>query len=370
MKILHVYRTYFPDTQGGLEETVRQICLNTRPFGAQHRIFSLSRNPEPAVLQSPEAEVHRFPLTFEIASCGFSLSGILGFAKLVEWADLVHYHFPWPFADLLHFLCFVRKPTLVSYQSDIVRQQGLLKLYAPLQNLFLSKVTKIIATSPNYMQSSPVLTALGAEIEIIPNGLNETLYACSSAKGDEAQKKYGAGYFLFVGVLRYYKGLQYLLDAARDGLFTVLIAGSGPMEQELRGQALRLGLQNVKFLGYVDDEEKLALIHGARAIVFPSCERSEAFGITLLEGAMLGKPLITADIGTGTTYINIDQETGLVVAPKDHISLRAAMEKLSGDQELANRLGAGARKRFESLFTGQEMGRRYAEVYRNLLCKV
>lgn len=371
MNILHVYRTYFPDTQGGLEETVRQICANTIPYGATHRIFTLSRNPEPAILQLPEARVYRFPLTFEIASCGFSVTGVYGFKKLVEWADLVHYHFPWPYGDLLHFLCHVRKPTLVSYQSDIIRQQGLLQLYSPLQNLFLSSVTKVVTTSPNYLESSPVLAKLDKEIKIIPNGLDEKGYAAvSDEKRDKVRERFGTDYFLFIGVLRYYKGLHYLLDAARDAAFTVLIAGSGPLEQELKDQTLRLGLQNVRFLGHVDDDEKIALIHEARAIVFPSCERSEAFGITLLEGAMFAKPLITADIGTGTTYINKDGETGLVVAPKDHVSLRAAMETLYSDKDLAMRLGEGARKRFDSLFTGQEMGRRYAGVYRDLLHQV
>jgi rhamnosyl/mannosyltransferase len=371
MNILHVYRTYFPDTQGGLEETVRQICSNTIPYGARHRIFTLSRNPDPAILQLPEAEVYRFPLTFEIASCGFSVTGVYGFKKLVAWADLVHYHFPWPYGDLLHFLCHVRKPTLVSYQSDIIRQQGLLQLYSPLQNLFLSSAAKVVTTSPNYLQSSPVLAKLDKDIEIIPNGLDEKGYvAVSDEKREKVRERFGTDYFLFIGVLRYYKGLHYLLDAARDAAFNVLIAGSGPLEQELKEQALRLGLQNVKFLGHVDDDEKNALIHEARAIVFPSCERSEAFGITLLEGAMFAKPLITADIGTGTTYINKDGETGLVVAPKDHVSLRAAMETLYSDKDLAMRLGEGARKRFESLFTGQEMGRRYAGVYRDLLHQV
>ncbi|MBA3006365.1 MAG: glycosyltransferase [Proteobacteria bacterium] len=368
MNILHVYRTYFPDTQGGLEETVRQICLNTAPFGVKHRIFTLSQKPDPAILQFPEAEVYRFPLSFEIASCGFSIAGVIGFKKLVEWADLIHYHFPWPYEDLLHFLCNVQKPTLVSYQSDIIRQQGLLKIYSPLQYLFLSSVTKIITTSPNYLQSSHVLTTLNRDIEIIPNGLDEKGYSSLSFKKREyVRERFSSDYFLFIGVLRYYKGLQYLLDAARDAAFTVLIAGSGPMEQELKDQARRLGLKNVKFLGYVEDDEKIALIQDARAIVFPSCERSEAFGITLLEGAMFAKPLITAEIGTGTTYINRDRETGLVVVPKDPVSLRAAMEILYFNKGFAMRMGVGARKRFELLFTGQEMGRKYVKVYRDLL---
>ena len=64
------------------------------------------------------------------------------------------------------------------------------------------------------------------------------------------------------------------------------------------------------------------------AVLFPSHLRSEAFGISLLEGAMYGKPLISSEIGTGTTYINIDKETGLVVPPSDPIALREAMDFL------------------------------------------
>jgi glycosyltransferase involved in cell wall biosynthesis len=369
MKILHIYRTYFPDTQGGVAETIRQICANTLKHGATHRIFILSSTPDPCVVNFPEADVYRFPLAFEIASCGFSLSAFSGFKRLVEWADIVHYHFPWPYGDLLHFLCRVKKPTVVSYQSDIVRQKSLLRLYSPLQHWFLSKATRVVATSPNYLQSSPVLVNYLSKVDIIPNGLDESGYLklSSEKKNEEVRQSVGSDYFLFIGVLRYYKCLQYLLDAAQNAPFTVVLAGSGPMEQKLKKQAEQNGLENVKFLGYVDDEMKVALIHEARAIVFPSCERSEAFGITLLEGALFGKPLITAEIGTGTTYINKDKETGVVVSPKDVVSLRAAMERLYNDKTFALQMGKGARARFETLFTGREMGDKYAQVYCEVL---
>ncbi len=62
MRILHVYRTYFPDTQGGLEEAIRQICINTGEHGVESRVFMLSSNPNPPIVKLPEAQVHRFPL--------------------------------------------------------------------------------------------------------------------------------------------------------------------------------------------------------------------------------------------------------------------------------------------------------------------
>ena len=69
----------------------------------------------------------------------------------------------------------------------------------------------------------------------------------------------------------------------------------------------------VAVLGALDDADKVALLTLCYAVAFPSHLRSEAFGISLLEGAMYGKPMISSEIGTGTSYINIDGETGLVV---------------------------------------------------------
>ena len=75
-------------------------------------------------------------------------------------------------------------------------------------------------------------------------------------------------------------------------------------------------------MGYLLEDDKVALINLCYAVVFPSHLRSEAFGISLLEGAMYGKPLISSEIGTGTSHINIDGETGLVVPPNDPVALQ------------------------------------------------
>ena len=121
--MLHVYKTYFPDTQGGLEECIRQICLGTTAHGDENRVLSLSRDQRPEVLPRPEAELHRFPLTIELFSNSISVKAFGAFPGLARWADVVHYHFPWPFADLLHLWHRPRAATVLTYHSDIVRQR-------------------------------------------------------------------------------------------------------------------------------------------------------------------------------------------------------------------------------------------------------
>jgi rhamnosyl/mannosyltransferase len=168
-------------------------------------------------------------------------------------------------------------------------------------------------------------------------------------------------------VLRYYKGLHILLDACVNSRRRVVIVGAGPVEEDLKQQAARLGLSNVQFLGAVSDEDKVALLKLSRAVVFPSHLRAEAFGVTLLEGAMYGKPLISSEIGTGSSYVNIDGVTGIVVPPHDPEALRAAMQRLEETPALAASMGRNARLRFDELFTAQRMAESYVALYRDVL---
>ena len=366
MKVLHVYRTYFPDSQGGLEEVIRQICLGTRQSGVSSRVFTLSGEPYPRVLPRVEADVVRVRKSFEIASCGFALTGIRRFAREVAWADIVHYHYPWPFSDMLYLLAGRGKPAVLTYHSDVVRQQFLLSVYRPLMRRYLGAMDRIVATSPNYFATSEVLKEFADKVAVIPIGLDEPSYpALDECNRDlaPAAERYGRDFFLFVGVLRYYKGLHILLDAIKGAPYNVIIVGAGPVEAELREQALRLGLDNVVFAGFVSDREKMALFQLCRAVVFPSYLRSEAFGVTLLEGAMSARPLISAEVGSGTSHVNIDGETGLVVPPGNSLALRAAMDELYADELKAHAMGERARQRYEALFTGRGMGEQYAAIY-------
>ena len=82
---------------------------------------------------------------------------------------------------------------------------------------------------------------------------------------------------------------------------------------------------------------------------------------------MSSRPLISAEVGSGTSHVNIHGETGLVVPPGNSRALREAMDELYRDTDKASRMGARARLRYEQLFTGRMMGARYADAYRRIL---
>ncbi len=368
MKVLHLYKTYLPDTIGGVEQVINQLARETEKLGVTNEVLSMSATKTEGTVTVDGHLVHRCRSNIEIASTPFSLSAFFKFKKLVREADIIHYHFPYPFADALHLLAGQNKPSVVSYHSDIIKQKRLLKLYRPLMRMFLSKVDRIVAASPNYLKSSDVLSHFEKKVNVIPYGLNKSSYPLPSAGRLIAWKKqFGSRFFLFLGVLRYYKGLHILIEAARTTDYPIVIMGAGPIEHELKKQVLELGLQNIHFVGFLPDEDKVALLELCYAVVFPSHLRSEAFGISLLEGAMYGKPLISSEIGTGTTYINIDKETGVVVPPSEPIALRQAMDYLWNNPEEAQLMGKRAEERYWKLFTAKQMAKSYFQLYENLL---
>jgi rhamnosyl/mannosyltransferase len=368
MRVLHFYKTSFPDTMGGVEQVIDQIARAANNFGVTTDVLSLTDKNVPRTVTLNGYTVHRARMNCEIASTGFSLSAILRFRQLAAKADIIHYHFPWPFMDIVHFLTRIKKPTIVTYHSDIIRQKNLLRLYRPLQSCFLASVDRIIATSPNYLATSDVLARFPDKTNVIPIGLDKNTYPDTDAvRIDYWRDRLAPKFFLFIGVLRYYKGLHILLEALKGTDYPVIIVGAGPTEQELKRHADQLGLTNIQFLGRLPDEDKVALLTLAYGIVFPSHLRSEAFGISLLEGAMYGKPMISSEIGTGTSYINIKDETGLVVPPGDATALREAMRDLWDNPNKAAAMGKNAEARYNKYFTANKMAENYVAVYRKLL---
>ncbi|WP_221928849.1 glycosyltransferase [Tepidiphilus olei] len=367
VRVLQVYRTYYPDTRGGIEEVMRQIALAVRPQGVETTLFTLSPRPRPAVLERPEGRVVRARSWAAPASCDLGgVAALRQFARLAAQADLIHLHFPWPFADVLLAAVRPRAPVVVTYHSDVVRQQLLARFYAPLMWRTFARARAVVATSPPYAATSAVLQdeRVRDKVRVIPLGMDEA----SLAQGDEGiLDRLGLRpeepFALFVGGLRYYKGLETLLEAARGLPGRVVIAGEGPEGATLRARAEALGLENVVFAGRVSDAEKAALLRACRLVVLPSPLRSEAFGMVLVEGAMCGKPLVSCEIGTGTTFVNVAGETGLVAPPGNAAALHAALARLLRDEGLAQRLGQGARRRYEEIFSGEALGAAYAALY-------
>ena len=364
MKVLHVFKTYLPDSFTGVERVIWQISEGVAASGIESHVLSLSRTPRAAPLPIANHWAHSARQDLYVASTGLSRQLFGAFRRLAATVDVVHYHFPWPMIDLVRLLTRVRRPSVVTYHSDIVRQRVLRAAYRPLMLQFLAAADRLVATSPNYVRTSPVLQRFTAKTSVIPIGVaGDSLPAVDPQLAASWRDRVGERFLLFVGVLRYYKGIPFLLEAARASGVPVVIAGDG----DLRGAVEAATLPNVQLVGAVSEDDKAALLQLCTGFVFPSHLRSEAFGIALVEAAMSAKPMISCEIGTGTSYVNADGETGFVVPPADPQALADAMTRLWHEPARAAAMGLAARARYERLFTADVMADAYRALYEELV---
>lgn len=371
MKVLQVYRTYFPDAPGGVQEVIRQLCLTTKTLGVENTVYNLSTNPNPMVIERSEAKVVRAKSLVAPASCDIGgLGAVKLFCNQAKQANVINYHFPWPFADCLDFLAPRNTPRVLTYHSDIIKQKILGRIYSPLMWRMLDAMDVVVATSPNYVETSRILSnpRVLKKVRVIPLGINEDSYPID---GDERVfvnigLNQSEPYFLFLGVHRYYKGIHTLIEASRHTKATIVIAGEGPFSNKLKAMVEHYNLKNIIFTGQVTMAEKVSLFKKCRAFLLPSHLRSEAFGVVLIEAAMMGKPMISCEIGTGTSFVNKHNETGYVVSPESPLQLAEAINVLFHNESLAVKMGISARRRYELLFSGDALGRAYANLYKEI----
>ena len=280
-----------------------------------------------------------------VASAPLSIS--FPFLLRRERPDIAHLHFPYPVGELAQLLCGRASRVVMTYHSDVVRQKGLLRIYRPLLWRVLRRADAIIATSPNYVESSPYLSELRPKCTVIPLGIDLGRFLQADPEEVERiRRDHGSPLVLFVGKLRYYKGLQYLLAAISHIQCRLLVVGSGPMEAEWRHVATSLGVSDrVFFLGQVSDKDLPAYYHASDVFVLPASERSEAFGAVQIEAMASGLPVVCTELGTGTSFVNVNGQTGLVVPARDVAALTAAILSLLRDKQRRRQMGERGRQR-------------------------
>ncbi len=365
--ILQLYKDYYP-VLGGIENHMRDLSEGLVARG--HRVTVLVTNLANRTMVEqphPGLTVIKAARTLHLASTPLSLA-MARLARQIH-PDLVHLHFPYPPGDLIYQAMPARPPLIVTYHSDIVRQQMLLRVYRPLMELTLRRAARILPTSPNYMVSSPFLRRHVARCSVVPLGIDPARFAQADMRRVAAiRARYDAPLLLFVGRLRYYKGLHILLDALPRVRAELLIGGSGPERARLAAQASQLGIaRRVHFLGDIPDGDLPALFRAADIFVLPAHLRAEALGLAQIEALASGLPCVSTELGTGTSYANLHGTTGLVVPPSDPAALAQAINALLADPAMCQRFGAAGQRRVAELFSQAHMLDAVESVYREVL---
>jgi len=367
MRILHLYKDYHP-VFGGIENHLRWLAEAQSARG--HDVTALVTNPAgmtTTVREEDGVRVIRAARLATIASTPLSLSLPLILAR--QQPDIVHLQFPYPVAEVSQWLLRRGRATIISYQSDVVRQATILRFYNPVLKRVLRQADRILASSPNYIQSSPWLRPLARKCTVAPLGVDVKRFASPQpARVQTIRSRHPGPLLLFVGRLRYYKGLDYLIRAMQRVEATLLIVGTGPEAARLGAMSYELGLAGkVHFLGDVSDEMLPAYYQAADIFVLPSSHRSEAFGIVLLEAMAAGTPLISTELGTGTSWVNQDGITGLVTPPRDADALAAAINQLLADDAARAEMSVRAQARARAEFDLPVLVDRVMAVYNDVL---
>ncbi|HEX6748117.1 MAG TPA: glycosyltransferase [Longimicrobium sp.] len=362
MRVLHVGK-FYPPHAGGMESHLELLCRMTKA-DVDLQVLVSADDPHTVHELVDGIPVTRVGTKLTLASASLNP----GMAREIRRADadLVHFHHPNPTAVLSYRAARPRGRLVVTYHSDIVRQRVLGPLFSPILHRFLRRADAVIASSPNYAASSPVLRRHAERVSVIPFGIDP--HEFQQVDQDEAaaiRRHHGERIVFAAGRLVYYKGFDYLVRAMRRVDAALLIAGDGP----LRGELARLAAEEsvagrVTLLGPVPDLRPY--YHAADVFALPSVARSEAFGIVQMEAMACGLPVVNTALDTGVPFVSPDGVSGLTVAPADVDALADALNRLLGDAALRGRLGRGGRERVAGELSAATMARRTLELYRTV----
>jgi glycosyltransferase involved in cell wall biosynthesis len=366
LRVLQIGK-YFAPSRGGIESHLRDLCGELRKsVDLKVIVANDSLRREREIIDG--IDVLRLPCVMTLASAPICPTMISSIRR--EHADIVHLHLPNPAAAIA---CLAARPAgalVITWHSDIVRQRRLVRLYKPLERLLLNRSAAIIATSPPYIASSPVLAEHADRCHLIPFGIAAEQFDDAQVDQSavrELRRRFGSRVVLAVGRLVHYKGIKFLIRAMAGVDAKLVIIGDGPLRADLEREAANNGTSGrVIFLGEVDGN-LVNYFHASDVFALPSCERSEAFGIVQLEAMASGKPVVNTSIDTGVPYVSPDGVTGFTVASRSPDEMAAALTRLLDDPVLREKMGRAARARVVNEFGIAEMAARTLDLYRGVL---
>ena len=369
-RVLHVYKDYYPPVLGGIETTINLMARGTLDeFDVS--VLTCCGSSRPGTETIDGVRVVRVAEWGRFASAPFSPAFPTALRREAAGVKILHFHHPNPTGDISWLLTRPDAPIVMTYHSDIVRQKWSMLVFAPVQERAMRACTVIMPTSPNYIESSPWLLRFREKCRVLPLGVDLSRFeqtAQTEAGAAEVRSRYRGPIVLFVGRLRYYKGLEFLVRAMPDIDATLVIGGSGPEMPRLKDIARVCQIAGrVHFVGELSERDLVAHLYAADAFCMPSHLRSEAFGLSQIEAMACGLPVVSTSVDSGVPYVNRDGESGFCVEPQSPAALAKALNCLLSDPELRSRMGTAARRRAHEKFSAARMCSDLRQIYRSVL---
>ncbi len=382
MRILHIGK-FYPPFPGGMENFLGDLMDSSAGAGLSAKaLVHAAPGGGTGTSGFQASRVHAVPCHGSILYAPISPLFPFYLNRLIHafHPDLLHLHLPNTSAFWVTAVPAARSiPWVVHWHSDVVpslidrRMATAYKLYRPFEHHLLSRSRAVVATSPPYLETSRALAPFREKCRVIPLGLApERLKPAGPRAKSWAEKIWGSSptRVLAIGRLTYYKGHGTLIRAAAGvpGL-KVVIAGEGEQKPYLAELIARLGAGEKALLsGYLEEEKLQALLATCDCLCLPSVERTEAFGLVLLEAMAHGKAIVVTGVpGSGMGWVVEPGKTGLIVPPGNADALGEALAHLSAHPEKRNRMGRAAKEKFNDSFRIGRVTRRMGELYREIV---
>jgi glycosyltransferase involved in cell wall biosynthesis len=358
LRVLHLGK-FYPPYRGGVETYLAGLCQHLTSKVQLRVIVAGDCEPRAELIGGvPVLRLKTWKVIASTPVCAGMIEAIRSWP-----CDIVHLHWPNPFAVLTYLMSGSPAKLVITYHSDVIRQRFLAALFSPILKYLLSRADAIIVTSPNFVEHSSTLRRYRHHCRVVPLGIcPEDLLETGKSEAQELRARFGTPIVMAAGRLVYYKGLEYLIDAMKSVKAHLVVVGTGPLREQLQLQIRRDGLTDrVTLVGEVD---RIApYYHAADVFVLASTARSEAFGIVQLEAMACGKPVINTRLDSGVPFVSFHGATGLTVEPANAAELGSALRVLLHNDRFRNRLGAAGRCRVAQEFRLELMAERTLALY-------
>jgi rhamnosyl/mannosyltransferase len=360
MRVLHVFKDAFPPTFGGVEQHMWDVARSLRNEGFEFGVLTSSRSRRRI---EERLDGVRFVRTPEYGRAFSTPLTPAWRRELRRDPDtLVHVHLPSPVGEAAVLTAGTGAPVVAGFYAEVSRNPTAARLYRPLQQRFLARAARIVVSSQTLADGAPALADHGDRIAVIPFGVDADEWPAAPERIAAIRREAGTPLALFLGRLVRYKGVDVLIEAMRRVDATLVIVGDGPQRDVLR-RTVPAGAR-VRFVGNVTNAERSAYYQAADVFVLPSVSRAESFGIAMLEAMSFGTPAISTEVGTATSWVNLDGQTGCVVPPGDRDALAEALDGLLGDDQRRKQYAEAASLRARRAFSKQAMLDRLTDLYR------
>lgn len=370
MKVLQLGK-FFP-IRGGVEKVMYDLMLglSEREVFCDMLCASTEDHPPCEIQINSHAKLIIVPTQIKLAATMLAPAMINKLRSVASQYDIIHIHHPDPMAALALFFSGYKGKVVLHWHSDILKQKNLLKVYKPLQSWLIRRANIIVGTTPVYVEQSPFLQKVKNKLDFIPIGVNPIVADIDLVENILVKNKNKFVVFS-LGRLVEYKGYEFLIKSAQflDNNYKIIIGGKGPLQDSLQNLVNELKVQDrVELIGFVSDEEAYAYFKACNTFVLSSILKTEAFAIVQIEAMSCAKPIISTAIeGSGVSWVNENEVSGLVVPICDEKSIAEAIKCLKVDSDYYNQLAQNSFNRYESLFTRDFMINKCFLLYKNIL---